>query len=103
MAESEKKAVELASMDLSNMPVKASKPPQQMRLEIVMTEANKNIVFIVENGEVANTFLDSYNRLVEVKAVMARWSIGASMYSIPMANILFVRMEKHVVQDAPGS
>ena len=101
----EAKPTALAEIDLKNMPKVSpeefKKQPAALKyhIEIVMKDSPKNMAFDIMGGEEASKFVDSYNKMVEAKAAIARWAIGGSMYTIPMESILFVRMDRPSAQE----
>jgi hypothetical protein len=101
----EGKPTTLAELDLKNMPKIGpeafQKPTAALKyhIEIIMKDSAKNMAFDIMGGEEAAKFVDSYQKMVETKSVIARWAIGGSMYSIPLDNVLFVRMDRPSPQD----
>ena len=95
----------VAELDLENMPKvgpEAFQKPQQAlkyHIEIIMKDSAKNMGFDILGGEEAAKFMDSYQKMVETKAPLARWAIGGSMYNIPMDNVLFIRMDRPSPQE----
>ena len=105
----EVKPTTVAELDLKNMPKIGpeafQKPPAALKyhIEIIMKDSPKNMAFDVMGGEEASKFVDSYNKMVETKATIARWAIGGSMYSIPLENVLFVKMDRPSPQEMMGA